>query len=64
MVAGETVNAAVGTMVLPTVTVLVDVPVLPAESVTVSVTVKAPARVKRCDSVTPLPKPPSPKFQS
>ena len=45
MVAGETVNAAVGTIVVPpTVTDFDVVPVLPAESVTISVTVKAPAR--------------------
>src|SRR5690349_15952628 len=65
IVAGETVKAAVGALfTAPTVTVLVFAEVLPAESVTVSVTENAPALAKRCDSVTPLPKKPSPKFQS
>ena len=65
MVCGETVNAAVGALTVPpTVTAFDAVPVLPAESVTVSETWKAPARENRCDSVTPLPEPPSPKFQS
>jgi hypothetical protein len=62
MVAGETVKAAVGLMAVPpTVTAFEDVPVRPAESVAVSVTVKLPALSKRCDSVTPVPKWPSPK---